>query len=585
MALALAGRTNKMPLVHSAGNQVVPPRIRFAWSRFELLAAVILLAMAVNLLSVIARKSITTDEVVLIPSAYYHYVADEVHLIAQHPPVCKLLAGLPLLFIRPNQWSPARTDPAGRNDQHEWAYTSHFWQDNAPLFKKICFWSRVPMVALTLALGVLVFVFARDLFGPRAALLAVALFALEPTILAHGRVVQTDIPAAFGLLLTVFALYRYIGAPSWKGALALGGAIAVALLSKFSMLVICPALAVVLAVLWFRTTRRGLLLQHALVVALVILVVTNSAYFFYHRPLTEGDFKWIAECFPGSASLFSNSVRILRFVLPTDFLMGVLWQLHHGRAGHSAGLLGMYSNHGWCYYFPVAFCLKAPIPFLMTSLAGLAWATDRLIRFRERWALFLLIPVISYTILLMLSPIDIGVRYYLPGYVFFVLLSAGCLNALRHFRAAATAIVMGWMAIEMVRSYPNHMSYMNQFAFAHPHWWYLSDSNVEWGDDARKLAAWLRARGESRVRALLLGGFATLDFYGVNYIDALSKAEPPPRYLALGASFLNGSTVPSYERDGKRVSEEVRVNTFDRFRHRTPEAIIGESIYVFRNED
>jgi hypothetical protein len=114
---------------------------------------------------------------------------------------------------------------------------------------------------------------------------------------------------------------------------------------------------------------------------------------------------------------------------------------------------------------------------------------------------------------------------------------------------------------------------------------YLSDSNVEWGDDAKKLAAWLRARGESRVRALLLGGFATLDFYGVNYIDALGKAEPPPRYLALGASFLNGSTVPSYERDGKRVSEEVRVNTFDRFRDRTPEAIIGESIYVFRNED
>ncbi len=55
------------------------------------------------------------------------------------------------------------------------------------------------------------------------------------------------------------------------------------------------------------------------------------------------------------------------------------------------------------------------------------------------------------------------------------------------------------------------MPYMNQLASARAPWWYLSDSNVEWGDDAKELAAYLRARGETRVRAMLLGGFATLD--------------------------------------------------------------------------
>jgi hypothetical protein len=83
---------------------------------------------------------------------------------------------------------------------------------------------------------------------------------------------------------------------------------------------------------------------------------------------------------------------------------------------------------------------------------------------------------------------------------------------------------------------------------------------------------------------MLLGGFATLDFYGVNYQDALApNTEPPPRYTALGASFLNGSTVPSYEVQGQRVSDEVRVNTFRSFRRRKPEAVIGNSIYVYRN--
>ena len=62
----------------------------------------------------------------------------------------------------------------------------------------------------------------------------------------------------------------------------------------------------------------------------------------------------------------------LSYVLPTDFVLGVLWQFWHNRAGHTAGLLGMYSQTGWWYYFPVAFALKATLPFLLLSLAALA---------------------------------------------------------------------------------------------------------------------------------------------------------------------------------------------------------------------
>jgi len=62
-------------------------------------------------------------------------------------------------------------------------------------------------------------------------------------------------------------------------------------------------------------------------------------------------------------------------------------------------------------------------------------------------------------------------------------------------------------------------------------------------------------------------------------------SEKPPRYLALGASFLNGSTVPGHEIDGEPASETQRVNTFAEFRNRAPEAIIGDSIYVYRIHD
>jgi hypothetical protein len=559
--------------------------------KFELLAGAILLVMAVNLVSVLSRKSITTDEIVLIPAAYYHWVDNDVHLIGQHPPLCKLLAGLPLLFLQPNEWKPEKIDRAAAPDQHEWGYVQHFWQDNREKFEAISFWARLPMIGLTLALGALLFFFTRDLLGPRVATLAVALFAIEPTVLAHGRIVQTDIPAAFGLLFTIYTIWRYLRAPGWKNACFLGAAAAIAILAKYSMLIVVPAIFATLAILFCRRgAARWALIRDAVIITASLLLVVQAAYFFHNRPLTPGDLKWISDAFPESSSKVTATVRLLRWFLPTDMVMGVYWQLNHARVGHPAGLLGMHANHGWWYYFPVAFFFKASIPFLVLSLASLSWSAYRVIRKRELRSLILLIPFVLYTALMLTSPIDIGVRYYLPAYILLIILSAELIDfLLRHrlvFCRSAAVAAMLWMGFESIMSYPHYIPYMNQLAFARPHWWYLSDSNVEWGDDSKSLAAWLKSRGQNRVRGLLLGCFATLDFYQVNYVDALAvKTEPAPRYTAIGASFLNGSTVPPYEVDGRRVSDETRVNTFNSYRSRTPEAIIGNSIYVYRDGD
>jgi hypothetical protein len=141
------------------------------------------------------------------------------------------------------------------------------------------------------------------------------------------------------------------------------------------------------------------------------------------------------------------------------------------------------------------------------------------------------------------------------------------------------------MCVEAARAYPDQMSYMNQLAYARPHWWYLSDSNVEWGDDGRALAEYLRAKGETKVRAMFLGGFLTLHHYGVDYLDAFAVPKgPPPRYTAIGASFLNGSTVPDSAGSWKPATEAERVNYFDEYRRRTPEKVFGGSIYLFRED-
>jgi len=82
-----------------------------------------------------------------------------------------------------------------------------------------------------------------------------------------------------------------------------------------------------------------------------------------------------------------------------------------------------------------------------------------------------------------------------------------------------------------------------------------------------------------------LGGFSLLRFYGIERVEGLAKITNDagtPKYLAIGASYLNGSTISGGEPGSGRETFEERVNYFDAYRRQKPEAVIGDSIYVFR---
>jgi hypothetical protein len=233
--------------------------------------------------------------------------------------------------------------------------------------------------------------------------------------------------------------------------------------------------------------------------------------------------------------------------------------------------------------------LKTTIPFLLLSLLAFGWAIFRLAKHRDLRFVWLLAPTLIYAVFVLFSNINIGVRYLAPVFPFLMIAGAGLLEYLLQTRRVMALVCVGallaWIGVEAARTYPNHMTYMNQIACGAPHWWYLSDSNVEWGDDVRGLALYLQQHGESRVADATLGGFGLLRFYGIERVDPLVKQTDEtdgPRYLAIGASYLNGSTVPEGPPGSGRDTLEQRVNYFAAYRQQTPEAIIGGSIYVFR---
>src|SRR5262249_31906230 len=123
------------PLEHSAGlfrprYALVVLRSAIAMRWREIGCGVLLLIMALNMLAVVWQKSIATDEIVMIPSSYYHVAKGNVELVIEHPPLAKFIASLPLLFLNLHTVEAPETalpDPYRR-----------FWEDNRALFESIC---------------------------------------------------------------------------------------------------------------------------------------------------------------------------------------------------------------------------------------------------------------------------------------------------------------------------------------------------------------------------------------------------------------------------------------------------------------
>ncbi|HEV2862098.1 MAG TPA: glycosyltransferase family 39 protein [Pyrinomonadaceae bacterium] len=567
--------------------------------RAELLCALLLALAAGMMLQTAWRKSLTIDEPLLIAAGYYHLAQGDYRPVNEHPPFAKSISAVPLLL------AGAEGPPIDPAAQHDYEYFLNlfddFWRANKARYEWLTFVARVPAVLVTVLLGALVFVYARRYWGERAALFAVALFAFEPTVLAHGRVVQTDVPSALALLLFSFTLYEYLKGPATRRAVYTGLAAGFAAVTKFSMIVLGPVVLVASAVLILFAPRwklgRGRAAALAVVVALAAVLAVNAAYLF-HRGQPEPFGTAMARSVvpqhlqdPLYGPL-SAGYRALQTVFPADFVSGIGWQLAHAHNGHPAGLLGMHSVRGWWYYFPIAFALKTTLPFLLVSVAAVLWALLGLRRGAEGRVLVLLIPLALFTLLLMMSTINIGVRYYLPAYPFLLILGGAFLDDFmrrgRHRLLLSSLVVVGllcWGAVEAGRAHPDHMTYMNQLAYKWPHWWYLSDSNVEWGDDIRDMALYLRARGERRVGAALLN-WQVFELYDIEQAALVVPPGERPertRYTAVGASLLNGSTMPGGF-DTYVFTPDERVNYFDQYRRRTPEKVFGGSIYLFKNE-
>ncbi len=128
----------------------------------------------------------------------------------------------------------------------------------------------------------LLYALGRRVFGVRAALIGCFLFVLLPLPLTHAQMVRTDAPGIFFGLLSLWLCAKVVTDPSLKNQLLAGGAIGLAVATRYFMVALIPILVGVNVLVWMRGEYRVGLLKRAGLGLLAILLgfAISTPYFF-----------------------------------------------------------------------------------------------------------------------------------------------------------------------------------------------------------------------------------------------------------------------------------------------------------------
>src|SRR5262249_9242386 len=172
-------------------------------------------------------------------------------------------------------------------------------------------------------------------------------------------------------------------------------------------------------------------------------------------------------------------------------------------------LFGRVSDHGFASYFYVAFAAKSTLAFLAVTLIVLI-ACLREPEARADGRVWLL-PVLVLFLASMGASYNIGVRHLLPVYPMLALAAAGVLSrAWARGRRIPPLLMAGLpllSAAELARIHPHELSYFNPLVGGPLGGrGILSDSNVDWGLDLKRLSSELERRGVKDPTVVYFGG-------------------------------------------------------------------------------
>ena len=540
-----------------------------------------------------AQKSATWDEPLHLTAGHAILASGDYRFDPEHPPLARAWAALPLWAFGtapPDSATIDRTPATSWLGAEQWA-ASHRHLYATPRGEDVdrgLNAGRGMVLLLGVALGVLLHRWARALYGPLPAAAALALCLVEPNLLAHAAVVSTDLPVTLAFYATAWFLWRTATQPSTPHVVGLALACAIANVTKFSALLLLPLVAATLAT----AAWRGLLPRRTAVAAVLATLGTTwaviwAAYAFRYAPSPTPDWLFSPATLPWQGLAGSRLERVVAWfdthhLLPNAYANGFL--LGQAKAvQRDAYFLGEVSPNGWLGYFPFVLAVKTPAATLLLYVAGLVMVLRRLRRSHHE--LFVLLPLVAYGAAAISSNLNIGLRHILPLVPFLLLLAAGAAQVLLDSGERAARILLGVLlaasGMEVGSVIPDQLAFFNRMvggpAAGHL---YVVDSNLDWGQDLKGLAAWMR---ENDVAHINLAYFGTADpsAYGIDHtwlpgapFFAEDTQKPRlPGFVAISETVLTGVYW------GPAVRQ-----LYAPLKEQEPVAVIGHSIRVYRVE-
>lgn len=411
-----------------------------------------------------------------------------------HPPLTKLLAALPVL-LQPNT-TVRFTNAAGKKFSDLDAANGLLYRSENPAehSQLLTFLGRLPMILFWLVMVVVAALWARQRWGDFAGLLAASVLVLDPNLIGHGNLINTDVPLAAGMIATIWALDRYFSATTRKNLLLLVIIFALTQLTKFSAVILWP-IVISLGVLRIIINKKLFSWKQWLMMTGALIIGTGfiiwAAYGFQ---FTRVD---ISSSWNRPTHYFK---KLIDFPIPAgNYFQGLYETIKHNKFGHNAVLFGEIESHGRLEYFPVALATKTPIIALALFVLWGLTAIKPLLkkegsrRVRLFDALLLALPPLVFFFSAVNSNLNLGIRHIFPIWPFIALAIASLVTvtAKRWWNIALGTSIAG-LAITLAFAWPNTISYFNSFAggSANGHN-VLQGSNYDWGQDAWRLRTFI----------------------------------------------------------------------------------------------
>jgi hypothetical protein len=400
----------------------------------------------------------------------------------QHPPLARMAMALGPYLVGAH--SHGNSGPSGEQEGRDILYSEGHYDSYLTL-------ARLGMLPFLVLLLWTTWAWTRHTFGSSTALLATALVVATPVVIGHAAVAALDVPMTATTMLALYMLLRWFDKPTIARALIFGVASGIAAGTKLSAIpfIGCALIAWSIAYLTNPTRTKDdtpelpsiqRLAGQASSAAIAALIAVCLCYGFGFAPLS-------------SSNPIPVPVGLLRFI---DSLSALTT---HNTDGHLSFFMGDLRRTGWWDFYLVALAVKTPLPLLICALAGSAWSLRRAIRERS-WEITA--PVLAFATILLFcssySHINIGVRHVMILFPLMAMIAAAFATNL--WQLSSHLVTRGillslaaWQLVSVAYAHPDYLAYFNAIAGSHPEK-ILVDSDLDWGQDMRRLENELHAR-------------------------------------------------------------------------------------------